>query len=95
MVTKLDPEERRNALAELAGWQEVEGRDAIRRKLVFADFNEAWGFMSRVAVEAERSDHHPEWSNVWATVDITLTTHDCGGVSARDVELARFIDKIA
>ena len=94
MVQKLSPEDRAAALSELSDWEELDGRDAIRRKFVFADFNEAWGFMSRIAMEAERRDHHPEWSNVWATVDITLSTHDCDGLSSRDVELARFIDKI-
>jgi 4a-hydroxytetrahydrobiopterin dehydratase len=73
----------------------VEGRDAIQRKFIFSNFNEAWGFMTRVAIEAERRDHHPEWFNVWATVDITLSTHECDGLSMRDVALARFIDKIA
>ncbi len=94
MVQKLSPEDRAAALSELSDWEELDGRDAIRRKFVFTDFNEAWGFISRIAMEAERRDHHPEWSNVWATVDITLSTHDCDGLSSRDVELARFIDKI-
>jgi 4a-hydroxytetrahydrobiopterin dehydratase len=94
MVQKLSPEDRAAALSELSDWEALDGRDAIRRKFVFADFNEAWGFMSRIAMEAERQDHHPEWFNVWATVDITLSTHDCDGLSSRDVELARFIDKI-
>ena len=94
MVQKLSPEDRTAARSELSDWEELDGRDAIRRKFVFANFNEAWGFMSRIAMEAERQDHHPEWSNVWATVDITLSTHDCDGLSSRDVELARFIDKI-
>ncbi len=94
MVQKLSPEDRAAALSELSDWEALDGRDAIRRKFVFADFNEAWGFMSRIAMEAERQDHHPEWFNVWATVDITLSTHDCHGLSSRDVELARFIDKI-
>ena len=76
-------------------WTPVEGRVAIQRKFIFSNFNEAWGFMTRVAVEAERRDHHPEWFNVWATVDITLSTHECDGLSMRDVALARFIDKIA
>jgi len=95
MVEKLSEDERKAAFAELSDWTPVEGRDAIQRKFVFANFNEAWGFMTRVAVEAERMDHHPEWFNVWATVDITLSTHDCDGLSTRDVALARFIDKIA
>jgi len=94
MVQKLSTEDRSAALSELSDWEELDGRDAIRRKFVFTDFNEAWGFISRIAMEAERRDHHPEWSNVWATVDITLSTHDCDGLSSRDVELARFIDKI-
>ena len=94
MVQNLSPEDRAAALSELSDWEALDGRDAIRRKFVFADFNEAWGFMSRIAMEAERQDHHPEWFNVWATVDITLSTHDCDGLSSRDVALARFIDKI-
>ena len=94
MVLKLSPEDRAAALSELSDWEELDGRDAIRRKFVFTNFNEAWGFISRIAMEAERRDHHPEWSNVWATVDITLSPHDCDGLSSRDVELARFIDKI-
>ena len=95
MVEKLTEDEREAVYAELNEWTPVEGRDAIQRKFVFSNFNEAWGFMNRVAVEAERRDHHPEWFNVWATVDITLSTHECDGLSMRDVALARFIDKIA
>lgn len=94
MVEKLDPAARAAALASLAGWREVDGRDAIHRRFQFADFNAAWGFMSRVALKADAMDHHPEWSNVYATVEITLSTHDCGGLSERDVTLARFIDSI-
>ena len=95
MVEKLTEDERKAVYAELYEWTPVEGRDAIQRKFIFLDFNEAWGFMTRVAVEAERRDRHPEWFNVWATVDITLSTHECDGLSKRDVALARFIDKIA
>ena len=95
MVEKLTEDERKAVYAELCEWTPVEGRDAIQRKFIFSNFNEAWGFMTRVAVEAERRDHHPEWFNVWATVDITLSTHECDGLSMRDVALARFIDKIA
>ena len=95
MVEKLTQDERKDVYAELYEWTPVEGRDAIQRKFIFSNFNEAWGFMTRVAVEAERRDHHPEWFNVWATVDITLSTHECDGLSMRDVALARFIDKIA
>ena len=95
MIQKLNSNERTKALTELTNWSESPGRDAINRRFIFDDFNEAWGFMSRVAIEAERIDHHPEWVNIWATVEITLSTHDCDGLSIRDLELARFIDKIA
>lgn len=95
MVEKLDAEARKRALADLPGWRPVDGRDAIHRRFQFADFNAAWGFMSRIALQADKMDHHPEWSNVYSTVDITLSTHDCGGLSERDVALARFIDGIA
>jgi 4a-hydroxytetrahydrobiopterin dehydratase len=95
MVEKLSPAARAAALKELPGWQPVEGRDAITRTLAFKDFNAAFGFMGRVALMAERMDHHPEWFNVYNRVEITLSTHDCGGLSERDVRLARFIDGIA
>ena len=95
MVEKLTPEERAVALAELSGWSEVDGRDAIQRTLTFSDFNEAFGFMARVAIKADQADHHPEWFNVYNRVEITLSTHDADGLSARDVALARFIDGIA
>ncbi len=95
MVEKLTPEERAAALAELSGWSEVDGRDAIQRTLTFSDFNEAFGFMARVAIKADQADHHPEWFNVYNRVEITLSTHDADGLSARDVALARFIDGIA
>lgn len=92
MTHKLDPDARRAALASLPQWQEVQGRDAITRSLRFADFNAAFGFMVRVALKAEQMNHHPEWFNVYNRVDITLSTHDAGGLSALDIELARFID---
>lgn len=95
MAEKLTGDARRTALAELDGWSEVEGRDAIKRSFKFKSFNEAWGFMSRIALEAERMDHHPEWFNVYSTVEITLSTHDAGGLSERDVVLAKFIDRLA
>ena len=95
MVEKLTGEKRREALARLPQWSEVKGRDAIVRRFAFADFNQAFGFMSRVALAAERMDHHPEWSNVWNKVEITLSTHDAGGLSLRDVALAQFIDAAA
>jgi 4a-hydroxytetrahydrobiopterin dehydratase len=94
MIEKLTAEERAAALKELTGWQEVAGRDAIQRSFTFRNFNEAWGFMTRVALMAEKADHHPEWSNVYNRVDILLTTHDCNGLSARDVKLAKGIDKL-
>ncbi len=95
MVEKLSREERRAALAELGGWRDAADRDAIVRSFQFRDFNEAFGFMARVAIEAERMNHHPEWSNVYNRVEVTLTTHDCGGLSERDIALARFIDRAA
>jgi 4a-hydroxytetrahydrobiopterin dehydratase len=94
MVEKLTAAERTAALLELAGWQSVEGRDAIQRSFKFKSFNEAWGFMNRVALLAEKADHHPEWSNVYNRVDILLTTHDCNGLSERDVRLAKGIGKL-
>ena len=95
MAAKLEGEARSKALGGLPGWSEVEGRDAIRRSFTFKDFNAAFGFMSRVALAAERMDHHPEWFNVWNRVEITLSTHDAGGLSERDVKLARAIDAFA
>lgn len=95
MVEKLAGAERNAALAKLKGWREVEGRDAIHKSLRFKDFNEAFGFMGRIALAAEKANHHPEWSNVYNKVEITLTTHECGGLSARDIKLADFIDSLA
>lgn len=95
MAEKLSAEDRQQALKGLTGWEHDASRDAIRRVLKFKTFSEAFGFMSRVAMKAEKMDHHPEWSNVYNTVDITLTTHSCDGLSALDVTMAKFIDKIA
>lgn len=95
MTEKLNPADRKAALARLKGWTKVRGRDAIYKSFKFKDFNRAFGFMSRVAMMAEKMDHHPEWFNVYNRVDIVLTTHDAGGVSARDVKLAHFIESIA
>lgn len=92
---KLDAAARAKALAALPGWSETPGREAIAKTFVFADFSQAWGFMSRVALVAERMDHHPEWSNVYRTVVVTLATHDAGGVTALDIELAEAMDRIA
>lgn len=81
------------ALQRLEGWHAADGRDAIIKEFRFKDFNAAFGFMSRVALYAERNDHHPEWFNVYNRVDVTLTTHDAGGVSDKDVALAHFMDE--
>ena len=94
-IALLTPAEREALGRDLPLWRRVEGRDAIRRAFAFKDFNEAWGFMARVALLAERRDHHPEWSNVYNRVEIVLTTHECGGLSARDRDLAGAIDRLA
>lgn len=91
-IAQLTPAERDAALADLPLWSLRADGLAIQRELRFADFAEAFGFMARVAIHAEKQDHHPEWSNVYNRVSITLTTHDAGGVSARDVAMARAID---
>ena len=92
MVEKLNATERARLSATLPAWKLVDGRDAITRAFRFKDFSEAWGFMARVALLAEAQDHHPEWFNVWNRVEITLSTHDASGLSARDVRLAQAID---
>ncbi|MGN6376950.1 MAG: 4a-hydroxytetrahydrobiopterin dehydratase [Sphingomonas sp.] len=94
MVEQLSEAERADALDGLPDWDYDEARDAITRRFGFADFNEAFGFMTRVALLAEKADHHPEWSNVWNRVEITLTTHDAGGLSSRDVEMATAIEAL-
>jgi 4a-hydroxytetrahydrobiopterin dehydratase len=94
MVEKLDAAGRAALATDLPDWTMVPGRDAITRTFRFADFNAAWGFMSRIALLADKQDHHPEWSNVWNRVDITLSTHDAGGLSTRDVALAKAIDGV-
>jgi 4a-hydroxytetrahydrobiopterin dehydratase len=95
MAQQLTNDARRDALKRLQGWSDVVGRDAITRTFVFKNFNEAFGFMTRVALEAEKRDHHPEWRNVYKTVEVVLTTHDAGGVTARDIELAAIMNDIA
>ncbi len=95
MVERLSGEARATALAGLAGWSEVTGRDAITRTFTFADFNAAFGFMTRVALAAEKLDHHPEWRNVYKTVEVVLSTHDAGGLTVRDITLAKKMDAIA
>jgi 4a-hydroxytetrahydrobiopterin dehydratase len=95
MAQKLTGDARARALAGLKGWTEVEGRDAISKRFTFADFNAAFGFMARVALMAEKLDHHPEWFNVYKIVDVTLYTHDVGGVTEFDIKLAEAMDKFA
>jgi 4a-hydroxytetrahydrobiopterin dehydratase len=95
MVERLSAEARRSALQGLPGWSEVAGREAITRTFVFKDFNEAFGFMSRTALVAEKRDHHPEWRNVYKTVEVVLATHDAGGVTALDIDLAKAMNAIA
>lgn len=95
MREKLVGTERTAALADLPEWAEVEGRDAIQRTFRFRSFNEAWGFMSRVALTAEKMDHHPEWFNVYNRVEITLATHDAGGVTGQDIKLAKAMERFA
>lgn len=95
MAEKLDISARDAAILKLNGWELVEGREAIARTFTFADFNEAFGFMARAALKAEAMDHHPEWFNVWNKVDVTLSTHDAGGLTELDMELAAFMDGLA
>jgi 4a-hydroxytetrahydrobiopterin dehydratase len=87
--------ERAKALHELQGWMEAKGRDAITKTYQFKSFNQAWGFMSRVALFAEKTDHHPEWLNVYGRVEVTLTTHSAGGVTEKDIALARKMEQLA
>jgi 4a-hydroxytetrahydrobiopterin dehydratase len=95
MAEKLSTEARTRFFADHPGWTAVEGRDAATKTFKFADFNTAFGFMTRVAIAADKADHHPEWSNVYNRVGITLTTHDAGGLTEQDVALADFIEKAA
>ena len=95
MAERLSAEMRKSALQGLPGWAETAGREAIGRTFVFKDFNEAFGFMTRAALIAEKHDHHPEWRNVYKTVEVVLATHDAGGVTALDIELAKAMNAIA
>ena len=95
MIKKLDEQERTRLLPALGGWSHDAARDGITRRFLFADFVAAFGFMAKVALLAEKADHHPEWSNVWNRVDILLTTHDAAGLSMRDIDLAHAIDAVA
>jgi|TARA_A100001388_G_scaffold96496_1_gene70218 4a-hydroxytetrahydrobiopterin dehydratase len=92
MAEKLSGTARADALSTLVGWTEVDGSDAIQKIFQFANFNEAFGFMTRVALMAEKLDHHPEWFNVYNRVEVTLSTHDAGGVTEKDTKLAAFMD---
>lgn len=95
MTERLSADARKQALGAIAGWTEVQGREAIGKTFVFKDFNEAFGFMTRAALIAEKMDHHPEWRNVYKTVEVVLSTHDAGGVTRLDVELAMAMNAIA
>lgn len=95
MASLLSETERAELLPGLAGWSLAEGRDALRKRFEFDDFSQAFGWMTRVALVAEELDHHPEWTNVYRTVDVILTSHDAGGLTRRDVELARRMDQLA
>ena len=95
MTEKLTGNARKTALTKLAGWSEVKDRDAISRTFTFRDFNGAFGFMTRAALVAEKLDHHPEWFNVYDKVEVTLATHDAGGVTERDIDLAAAMDRLA
>lgn len=95
VVDKLEGNARLEALAELPDWQEVEGRDAITRSFKFKTFNAAFGFMTRAALTAEKMDHHPEWFNVYNRVEVTLSTHDAGGVTEKDIKLAKAMERFA
>src|SRR5476651_1938795 len=93
--TLLAPGPRAQSVAKLAGWRDAPGQNAITKTFVFADFNAAFGFMARAALVAEKMDHHPDWSNVYKTVVVTLSTHDAGGLTALDITLAEAMDRIA
>lgn len=95
MAERLSAEARKSALQELPGWSETPGREAIAKTFTFKDFNEAFGFMTRSALVAEKHDHHPEWKNVYKTVEVVLATHDAGGVTALDIALANAMNAIA
>ena len=95
MAQKLDETARATIESRLPGWQMAQGRDAIRKTFTFKDFNAAFGFMARVALVAEQMNHHPEWTNVWNRIEVTLSTHDAGGLTERDLKLAEAMNQIA
>ena len=91
----MNKEPRTEALIGLDGWSDAEDRDAIQKTFTFKNFNQAFSFMTRVAMEAEKANHHPEWFNVYNRVEVTLSTHDTGGITEKDIKLAQFMDMIA
>jgi 4a-hydroxytetrahydrobiopterin dehydratase len=95
MAQRLDQAARKDIAVRLPAWRMVDGRDAITRTFTFKDFNAAFGFMTRAALAAERMNHHPEWFNVWNRVEVTLSSHDAGGLTERDLKLAEAMDRIA
>ncbi|MCF8465804.1 MAG: 4a-hydroxytetrahydrobiopterin dehydratase [Sneathiella sp.] len=95
MANKLSAQEIANALQNLPDWRRADGRDAIQKEFKFKNFSQAFAFMTRVALKAEKMDHHPEWFNIYNRIDVTLATHDVNGLSGKDIELAGFMDKIA
>src|ERR1700736_6530094 len=95
MAERLSADARKQALGGIPGWTEGSGREAIGKTFVFKDFNEAFGFMTRAALVAEKMDHHPEWRNVYKTVEVVLSTHDAGGLTSLDIELAKAMNAIA
>lgn len=95
MAEKLSEQQRAEELKGLEGWEKVEGRDAIKRTFKFKNFNQAFAFMTRVALKAEKMDHHPEWFNVYNKIEVTLSTHDAGGLTMRDIKLAKFMNRVA
>jgi 4a-hydroxytetrahydrobiopterin dehydratase len=95
MAERLSADARQQALGGIPGWAEIPGREGIGKTFVFKDFNEAFGFMTRAALVAEKMDHHPEWRNVYKTVEVVLSTHDAGGVTKLDIELAKAMNAIA
>jgi 4a-hydroxytetrahydrobiopterin dehydratase len=95
MAQKLDDQARKGLAQRLPQWRMAEGRDAIQRTFKFKDFGEAFGFMARAALIAEKMDHHPEWTNVWNRVEVVLSTHDAGGLTERDLKLAEAMDRLA
>ncbi|MCR9213333.1 MAG: 4a-hydroxytetrahydrobiopterin dehydratase [Proteobacteria bacterium] len=95
MTAKFSKEEISKSLEDLQGWTQLDGRDAIQKDFLFKNFSQAFAFMTRVALKAEKMDHHPEWFNVYNKVEVVLATHDVDGVSDKDIELARFMDKIS